>query len=65
MMAISDIYDALTAMDRPYKKAVTPQRAIEILDKEASQGKLDIDLLKIFIEAGVFQQPTQKIRRIG
>ncbi len=66
MMAISDIYDALTAMDRPYKKSVSPERAIEILSLEASQGKLDTELLKIFIEAGIYQhQNYQKIRRIG
>lgn len=66
MMAISDIYDALTAMDRPYKKAVTPERAIEILQKEAAQGKLDTELLKVFVEAQIFHQVNAKnIRRIG
>jgi HD-GYP domain-containing protein (c-di-GMP phosphodiesterase class II) len=66
MMAISDIFDALTAMDRPYKKAVTPQRAIEILEKEANQGKLDVELLKVFVDAQIFHQVnTKNIRRIG
>ncbi len=70
MMAISDIYDALTAMDRPYKKAVPIVRALEILEKEANQGKLDVELLKVFIEARVYEQTPstqagQKIRRIG
>ncbi len=55
MMAISDIYDALTAMDRPYKKSVTPQRAIEILNLEANAGKLDSKLIKIFSEAKVYE----------
>lgn len=55
MMTISDIYDALTAMDRPYKKAVSPERAIEILHLEAGQGKLDNKLLKIFVEAEIFK----------
>lgn len=55
MMAISDIYDALTAMDRPYKKSVDPERALEILNIEATEGKLDTQLLKIFIEAEVFK----------
>jgi len=65
MMAISDIYDALTAMDRPYKKAVSSERAIDILYKEGNDGKLDTELLKIFVEAQVFQKPTKNIRRIG
>ena len=55
LMAISDIYDALTSMDRPYKKAAAPDRAIEILHHEARSGKLDMDLLKIFVEAEVYR----------
>jgi HD-GYP domain-containing protein (c-di-GMP phosphodiesterase class II) len=53
MMAICDIYDALTASDRPYKKAVPHALAIDILHKEAAGGQLDPQLLKIFIEADV------------
>jgi hypothetical protein len=48
IMAIADIYDALTAADRPYKKAVPKERALEILEMEAKAGHLDPDLLKIF-----------------
>lgn len=55
IMTISDIYDALTSMDRPYKRATTAERALEILHFEARNGKLDLDLLKIFIEAEVFR----------
>lgn len=62
MMAITDIYDALTSMDRPYKKAVTPERALDILNQEARAGKLDIELLKIFIEAGIFQSTLGMVR---
>jgi len=53
MMTISDIYDALTASDRPYKKAVPHDRALGILEEEAKRGFVDRDLLTIFIEAGV------------
>jgi HD-GYP domain-containing protein (c-di-GMP phosphodiesterase class II) len=55
MMAIVDIYDALTAMDRPYKKSVSTERAIEILGMESGEGKLDKELLKIFVEAQIYQ----------
>lgn len=54
MMAITDIYDALTALDRPYKKAVSLERALDILTLEVKQGKLNADLLKIFIEARLY-----------
>ena len=56
MMTISDIYDALTAKDRPYKPAVKTEFAIGILESEADAGKLDRSLLDLFIEAKVFEQ---------
>jgi HD-GYP domain-containing protein (c-di-GMP phosphodiesterase class II) len=55
MMAICDIYDALTAMDRAYKKAVSTERALEILNLEVKEGKLDKNLVDIFIEAQVYR----------
>ena len=55
MMTISDIYDALTAQDRPYKRAVPPATALDILHEEAKQGKLDQDLLEIFVEKRIYQ----------
>src|SRR5438876_2819876 len=53
MMTISDIYDALTASDRPYKRAVPKEKAYDILLDEAKRGELDSDLLRVFIEADV------------
>jgi HD-GYP domain-containing protein (c-di-GMP phosphodiesterase class II) len=53
MMAISDIYDALTASDRPYKKAVPHEKALEILKKESDQGLIDSDLFNVFVEADI------------
>jgi HD-GYP domain-containing protein (c-di-GMP phosphodiesterase class II) len=55
MMTISDIFDALTASDRPYKRAVPTDRALGILESEMKEGKLDQDLLKIFIEAEIYK----------
>lgn len=56
MMTISDIYDALTAQDRPYKPAVSPQRALDILTREFVQrGQLDTDLFRLFVEGKVFE----------
>jgi HD-GYP domain-containing protein (c-di-GMP phosphodiesterase class II) len=53
MMSIADIYDALTASDRPYKKAVPHQLALDILHREAQSGQLDRELLTIFVEADI------------
>jgi HD-GYP domain-containing protein (c-di-GMP phosphodiesterase class II) len=55
MMTISDIFDALTAQDRPYKRAVPTATALDILHAEAGQGKLDKDLLDIFISKEIYQ----------
>ncbi len=55
MMTISDIYDALTAPDRPYKLAVSTERALDILDSEARANKIDAALLKVFIESGAYR----------
>jgi HD-GYP domain-containing protein (c-di-GMP phosphodiesterase class II) len=53
IMAIADIYDALVAMDRPYKKAIPHERALSILDSEVKEGKLDKDLFEIFVDARI------------
>jgi HD-GYP domain-containing protein (c-di-GMP phosphodiesterase class II) len=55
MMTISDIYDALTAQDRPYKRAVPAVKALDILKNEAGEGKLDPDLLDVFITKRVYE----------
>ena len=54
MMTISDIYDALTAQDRPYKPAVPVTKALDILTTEAQKGELDPDLLDVFIAKRVY-----------
>jgi HD-GYP domain-containing protein (c-di-GMP phosphodiesterase class II) len=55
MMTIADIYDALTAPDRPYKKSLPSERALDILKLEANEKRLDDNLLSVFIESGVFR----------
>lgn len=50
MLTIADIFDALTASDRPYRKAASVERACSILREEAKQNKLDIELVGVFEE---------------
>src|SRR5437879_2881061 len=54
MMTIADIFDALTAQDRPYKRAVPATTALDILHDEARQGKLDRDLLDVFVTQKIY-----------
>lgn len=56
IMTIADIYDALTARDRPYKKAVPRERALAILGFEVKDGNIDADLVEAFTEAEVFRE---------
>jgi HD-GYP domain-containing protein (c-di-GMP phosphodiesterase class II) len=56
MMTISDIFDALAAADRPYKKAVSVERALEILDLSVHDGELDPGLCEIFLSAKIFER---------
>ena len=59
MMAISDIYDALTASDRPYKRAMPAERALDILADDVKRGQLDSDLFDVFVAARVWQRPPR------
>ena len=56
IMTVSDIFDALTASDRPYKKALSTQRAIEILDMEAKAGMLDRTVVDLVLASDVYQK---------
>ncbi|MFN2441442.1 MAG: HD-GYP domain-containing protein [Thermoanaerobaculia bacterium] len=56
MMTVSDIYDALTAADRPYKRAIATERALDILGFEVDEGLLDGELVRVFIEAKIFER---------
>jgi HD-GYP domain-containing protein (c-di-GMP phosphodiesterase class II) len=58
MMAISDIYDALTASDRPYKKAMPSEKALDILAQDVKRGQLDSELFEVFVGARVFALTT-------
>ncbi len=54
MMAISDIYDALTASDRPYKKAMPIEKALDIVGSEVKRGQLDSELFDVFVQSRVW-----------
>jgi response regulator RpfG family c-di-GMP phosphodiesterase len=56
LMAVADVYDALTAADRPYKAAVSVERSLDILAQEAKVNLLDTEALRIFIEARIYER---------
>ena len=61
IMTIADIFDALTAADRPYKKSISPDNALHIMGDEVKQGKLDADLFELFVESKNYLQIIQKV----
>lgn len=65
MMAICDIYDALTAADRPYKSAVSSDEALKQLSLLATEGKIDTALLELFIRERVYETTLLRPRKIA
>jgi HD-GYP domain-containing protein (c-di-GMP phosphodiesterase class II) len=55
IMTICDIFDALSASDRPYKKAVDSERALGILEMSVKDNELDPNLFRLFLEAKIFE----------
>lgn len=51
ILTICDIYDALTAGDRPYKKAVPVEQALDLMHEECDAGHIDARLFQVFVDA--------------
>jgi HD-GYP domain-containing protein (c-di-GMP phosphodiesterase class II) len=56
IMAIADVFEALTSSDRPYKKAKTLAESIEIMTDMATSGHIDPKLYLIFLEQKIYQR---------
>ena len=60
MMAIADIFEALTAADRPYKKAKTLSESISIMARLKAQQHIDGELFDLFLTSGVYREYAQR-----
>ncbi len=60
IMTVCDIFDALTASDRPYKKALPVDKALAILRMEAEEGALDPDVVELFCTSGVYREVLER-----
>lgn len=60
MMAIADVYEALTAADRPYKQAKTISECLAIMQRMAQEQHLDPQLFYLFIESGVYRDYAKR-----
>jgi len=59
IMAIADVFEALTASDRPYKEAKTLSASIKILSFMVKDQELDEDIFKLFLTSGVYKEYAQ------
>ncbi len=60
IMGIADIFEALTAGDRPYKPAMKLSTALNILGRMALDGHVDPDLFRVFIREGVYRDYAER-----
>ena len=54
ILTICDIYDALTAGDRPYKKALPMENALDLMAEECRAGRLDAGVFRVFVDSRVW-----------
>jgi len=60
MMAIADIFEALTAVDRPYKKGKTLSESVTIMARMARDHHVDPDLFALFLTSGVYRRYAER-----
>ncbi|MBB6341896.1 HD-GYP domain-containing protein (c-di-GMP phosphodiesterase class II) [Pseudomonas fluvialis] len=60
MMAIADIFEALTAVDRPYKKGKTLSEAIRIMGFMRKDQHIDAELFALFLRSGVYRDYAER-----
>ncbi|MDD3055338.1 MAG: HD domain-containing protein [Aliarcobacter sp.] len=60
IMAIADIFEALTAADRPYKKAKTLSESIKIMSFMRDDNHIDKELFEIFLTSGIYKEYAQE-----
>jgi HD-GYP domain-containing protein (c-di-GMP phosphodiesterase class II) len=63
MMAIADIFEALTAVDRPYKKGKTLSEALAIMRRMQREQHIDSELFDLFLSSGVYDEYAKKFMR--
>jgi HD-GYP domain-containing protein (c-di-GMP phosphodiesterase class II) len=60
IIAFADVFEALTASDRPYRKRNTLSQAIKILDTMVKDNHLDAHLFELFMERSIYQEYARK-----
>ncbi len=61
ILAVVDVYEALTARDRPYRSAMDHEQAQDILLEESRSGSLDSELVELFIEENIHDRDVEEL----
>lgn len=64
ILAILDIFEALTAQDRPYKPAMPVAKAVGIIEEERDVGHLDADLVEIFVKERLYELYEDELNKV-
>ena len=64
ILAILDIFEALTARDRPYKPPMSVEKAISIIQKEVEDNHLDKELFEIFMQEKIYELYKEELDKI-
>ncbi len=60
MMAVADVFEALTASDRPYKPGKTLSESLALMQRMARDGHLDAQVYELFLRSGVCTAYAQR-----
>jgi len=60
MVGVADVFEALTAADRPYKRGMKLSQALAIMQKMAHNGHIDPDLFDVFVQSKVYQRYAEQ-----
>jgi response regulator RpfG family c-di-GMP phosphodiesterase len=63
IMAIADIFEALTAVDRPYKNAKTLSESLDIMGRMATEGHIDQDIYAVFVREKIYLEYAREYLR--
>ncbi|BEV71885.1 HD domain-containing protein [Paludibacterium sp. THUN1379] len=65
VMAIADVFEALTASDRPYKEAKPMSEVLKIMVQMACGGHLDVALLRVFLQDDIWRSYAEQFMAAG
>ena len=60
MIAVADIFEALTAADRPYKKGKSLSAALAIMARMAVEGHIDPTIFELFLTSGIYRSYAER-----